>query len=162
MYSEYLSVCGFRVAAAQNGLEAVEKTRALLPDVVLMDLSLPIMDGWEATRQLKQDELTRHIPVIALTGHALVGYAESARRAGCDAFVTKPCLPEALVDEVNRMLARVRAAAAAASGAAPARSATAARAARSSARSTTRNTVTRKPRRLAAARAGRVAAGRRS
>src|SRR3982750_1143115 len=63
------------------------------------------MDGWEAARQLKADERTRHIPSVALTGHALAGHAEGARQAGCDSFVTKPCLPDALVAEIQRMLA---------------------------------------------------------
>jgi CheY-like chemotaxis protein len=62
------------------------------------------MDGWEATRRLKNDERTRHIPIVALTGHALAGHAEGARAAGCDAFVTKPCLPDALVAEIRRLL----------------------------------------------------------
>jgi CheY-like chemotaxis protein len=69
-----------------------------------MDLALPRMDGWEATRRLKMDERTRHIPIVALTGHALAGHAEGARQAGCDSFVTKPCLPDALVAEIQRML----------------------------------------------------------
>jgi CheY-like chemotaxis protein len=69
-----------------------------------MDLALPRMDGWEATRRLKADPRTRHIPVVALTGHALAGHAEGAREAGCDAFVTKPCLPDALVAEIKRLL----------------------------------------------------------
>jgi two-component system cell cycle response regulator DivK len=63
------------------------------------------MDGWEATRRLKTDERTKHIPIVALTGHALAGFAEGARQAGCDSFVTKPCLPDALVEEIQRMLA---------------------------------------------------------
>jgi len=106
MYAEYLSFSGFRVAEASNGLEAVEKAFALRPDVILMDLSLPGMDGWTATRQLKTDERTRGIPVVALTGHALAGASDGARQAGCDAFVTKPCLPDELVLEVRRMLER--------------------------------------------------------
>jgi CheY-like chemotaxis protein len=69
-----------------------------------MDLSLPGMDGWEATRRLKADDATRRIPVVALTGHALAGASEGAKRAGCDSFVTKPCLPDDLVVEVRRML----------------------------------------------------------
>ena len=104
MYAEYLRFCGFRVAEARNGNEALEQAFALMPDLVLMDLSLPGMDGWEATRQLKGDERTRHIPVVALTGHALAGASEGAKRAGCDSFVTKPCLPDDLVVEVRRML----------------------------------------------------------
>jgi CheY-like chemotaxis protein len=108
MYAEYLQFSGFRVAEARNGNEAIEQAFALKPDLILMDLSLPGMDGWEATRQLKSDERTRHIPVVALTGHALAGASEGARKAGCDSFVTKPCLPDDLVVEVRRMLNAVQ------------------------------------------------------
>jgi CheY-like chemotaxis protein len=108
MYAEYLRFCGFRVAEARNGNEALEQAFALMPDLILMDLSLPGMDGWEATRQLKSDERTRNIPVVALTGHALAGASEGAKRAGCDSFVTKPCLPDDLVVEVRRMLSTVK------------------------------------------------------
>ena len=104
MYAAYLQFSGYSVAEAANGVEAVEKTRELLPDIVLMDLALPRMDGWEATRRLKADPATKHIPIVALTGHALAGHAEGAREAGCDAFVTKPCLPDALVAEIKRLL----------------------------------------------------------
>ncbi|HSL23043.1 MAG TPA: response regulator [Vicinamibacterales bacterium] len=104
MYSEYLRFSGFDVIEASNGFEAVEKATSLRPDIVLMDLALPRMDGWEATRRLKGDARTRDIPVVALTGHALAGHADSAQKAGCDAFVTKPCLPDALVMEIERML----------------------------------------------------------
>jgi CheY-like chemotaxis protein len=107
MYVAYLQFAGFRVAEASNGVEAIEQSLALLPDIILMDLALPKMDGWEATRRLKTDERTRHIPVVALTGHALAGHAEGAKSAGCDSFVTKPCLPDALVAEIRRMLAVV-------------------------------------------------------
>ena len=104
MYAAYLQFSGYRVAEATNGLEAIEKTLELLPDIILMDLALPKMDGWEATRRLKSDARTKHIPIVALTGHALAGHAEGARQAGCDAFVTKPCLPDALVAEIRRLL----------------------------------------------------------
>ena len=104
MYAAYLQFSGYRVAEATNGLEAIEKTLELLPDIILMDLALPKMDGWEATRRLKSDDRTKHIPIVALTGHALAGHAEGARQAGCDSFVTKPCLPDALVAEIRRML----------------------------------------------------------
>jgi len=114
MFVEYLQYSGFRVAQAHNGLEALERAFDLRPDLVLMDLALPGMDGWEATRRLKDDERTSHIPVIAVTGHALAGHAEAARRAGCDGFITKPCLPDALVAEVRRMLVVGRSNAAAA------------------------------------------------
>lgn len=108
MYAEYLQFSGFRVAEARNGHEAIEKAFELRPDLILMDLSLPGKDGWEATRELKADERTRHIPVVALTGHALAGASEGAKRAGCDSFVTKPCLPDDLVVEVRRMLNAVQ------------------------------------------------------
>ena len=108
MYAAYLQFSGFDVAEAANGVEAVEKTTELLPDIVLMDLALPRMDGWEATRRLKGDPRTQHIPIVALTGHALAGHAEGARDAGCDSFVTKPCLPDALVAEIRRLLDQPR------------------------------------------------------
>jgi two-component system, cell cycle response regulator DivK len=104
MYAEYLRFAGYRVAEARNGLEALEKAAELMPDIILMDLALPKLDGWEATRRLKVNERTRTIPIVALTGHALAGHAEGAREAGCDSFVTKPCLPDALVAEIERML----------------------------------------------------------
>ena len=68
------------MAEATNGIEAIEKTVELMPDIILMDLALPRMDGWEATRRLKLDERTKHIPIVALTGHALAGHAEGANR----------------------------------------------------------------------------------
>jgi CheY-like chemotaxis protein len=108
MYAEYLQYSGFRVAEAKNGNEAVTQARSLRPDLILMDLSLPGMDGWEATRVLKADEDTKDIPIVALTGHALAGASEGARKAGCDSFVTKPCLPDDLVVEVRRMLNAVK------------------------------------------------------
>jgi CheY-like chemotaxis protein len=110
MYAEYLQFSGFRVAEAKNGNEAVDQAFALKPDLILMDLSLPGMDGWEATRRLKADEATKHIPIVALTGHALAGASEGARKAGCDSFVTKPCLPDDLVVEVRRMLSAAKSA----------------------------------------------------
>jgi CheY-like chemotaxis protein len=105
LYAQYFAFSGFRVAQASNGAEALEKAAECAPDVILMDLSLPGMDGWEATRRLKADPRTADIPVIALTGHALTGFRESAKSAGCDAFVTKPCLPDALLHKVRRLLA---------------------------------------------------------
>jgi two-component system, cell cycle response regulator DivK len=104
MYSEYLTYCGFDVLEAKNGKEAIEMAQAKQPDIIIMDLSLPVMDGWEATRRLKADERTRKIPVVALTGHALAGHSQGAREAGCDSFLAKPCLPDLLVAEIKRML----------------------------------------------------------
>jgi two-component system, cell cycle response regulator DivK len=105
MYAEYLRFSGFRVLEARNGEEALARARQDVPDVVLMDLALPLMDGWEATRRLKSDPRTARTLVVALTGHALAGHAEGARRAGCDAFVTKPCLPDELVEVIHKLLA---------------------------------------------------------
>jgi CheY-like chemotaxis protein len=103
-----LRYSGYDVVEASNGYEALERATELVPDIILMDLALPRMDGWEATRRLKADARTRHIPVVALTGHALAGHADSAQKAGCDAFVTKPCLPDALVAEIKRLLGAPR------------------------------------------------------
>jgi CheY-like chemotaxis protein len=108
MYCEYLRFSGFDVIEASNGFEAIEQASAEMPDIILMDLALPRMDGWEATRRLKADPRTRDIPIVALTGHALAGHADSAQKAGCDSFVTKPCLPDALVAEIQRMLGGVK------------------------------------------------------
>ncbi|MGH7278613.1 MAG: response regulator [Candidatus Rokuibacteriota bacterium] len=104
MYAEFLEYAGLRVAQADNGHEALERAFALRPDVIVMDLSLPGIDGWEATRQLKRDPRTKGIPVIALTGHALAGHSKGALDAGCDAFITKPCLPERLLAEIQKMV----------------------------------------------------------
>jgi CheY-like chemotaxis protein len=104
MYMQYLEFSGLRVAEAQNGHEALQQAFALLPDLIVMDLSLPGLDGWEATRRLKADKRTSRIPVIALTGHALAGHSKGAIEAGCDAFITKPCLPERLLEEIRKML----------------------------------------------------------
>jgi len=104
MYTEYLEFSGFEVVEAENGMEALQRAVDAAPDIILMDLSLPVMDGWEATRRLKADSRTASIPVVALTGHALAGISEGAKKAGCDSFVTKPCLPEDLVKEIRRVL----------------------------------------------------------
>jgi two-component system cell cycle response regulator DivK len=104
MYGEYLEYSGYDVIEAANGIEALQRAVDDKPDIILMDLSLPVMDGWEATRRLKADERTAGIPVVALTGHALAGISDGARQAGCDSFVTKPCLPEDLVLEIKRVL----------------------------------------------------------
>jgi CheY-like chemotaxis protein len=109
MYAEFLAFSGFRVAEAENGLEALERAFELTPDLIVMDLSLPGMDGWEATRRLKADERTRAVPVLALTGNALAGHSQRAKEVGCDAFVTKPCLPDELVRQVQKLLETTRA-----------------------------------------------------
>lgn len=102
---EYLKVDGYELASAADGLEAVQMAQDLLPDVILMDVWLPKMDGLEATRRLRQDPRTRHIPIIALTAHGLASARSKALEAGCDAVITKPFLPEALAAEIRRQLA---------------------------------------------------------
>jgi CheY-like chemotaxis protein len=108
MYAEYLQFAGFRVAQAHDGFTAVEQARLLLPDLILMDMALPRVDGWEATRRIKHEPATRHIPVIALTGHAFSSHRDMAEDVGCAAFITKPCLPDILVTEIRRVLTAAR------------------------------------------------------
>lgn len=102
MYVEYLQFQGFRVAEAVNGEEAVARANELHPALIVMDLSLPVMDGWEATRRLKANPKTNDIVVIALTGHAEASHAKKALEAGCDDFVAKPCLPDQLVARIRK------------------------------------------------------------
>ena len=108
MYAEYLEFSGFEIVQAGNGVEAIDRAHDSHPDVILMDLSLPVMDGWEATRRLKADDETKQIPVLAVTGHALTGVSNDAKNAGCDGFITKPCLPEDLVTEIRKVLGGTR------------------------------------------------------
>ena len=93
MYAEYLEFSGFRVAQATNGAEALDQAFALRPDIILMDLSLPIIDGWEATRRLKGDERTRSIPVVMLTAMALSVDREGLQEEGFSGVLFKPVLP---------------------------------------------------------------------
>lgn len=104
LYRSYLELCGFDVVEAVNGVEALQRALDAAPDVILMDLSLPIMDGWEATRRLKQDPRTADIPIVALTGNGSNGSDPSATRGQWDAFVAKPCLPEDLVRKIQVVL----------------------------------------------------------
>lgn len=105
LYAQQFAISGFDVIEAGNGADAIAHTTSHVPDVVLMDLSLPVLDGWEATRRLKNDARTAHIPVVALTAHDGSGELQRATRAGCDWFVPKPCPPDALITEVRRVLA---------------------------------------------------------
>ena len=104
MYSDYLRVSGMRVEEAGDGIEAIEKCRALMPDIVLMDVSLPGLDGWEVTSMIKSDPVTARIPIIALTGHVFPEEIETARDVGCHGFLAKPCLPDQVVFEIRRIL----------------------------------------------------------
>ena len=105
MYAEYLSFSGFRVAEAATGLEALDKAFELLPDLILMDLSLPGIDGWEATRRLKADPVLKTIPVIALTAYAMREDEARARAAGCDDYLSKPVDEAALFRKIRQRLA---------------------------------------------------------
>ena len=96
---------GYRVAEATTGAEAMELARSLDPALVLMDVGMPDIDGWTATRALKSDPKTRHIIIIAFTAHALPGDRETARNAGCDGYLAKPIEPRRLAQEVARALA---------------------------------------------------------
>ena len=104
LYGTYLAIHGYRVEEASDGHGAVEKALRLLPDIILMDLSLPGIDGWDVTSRLKRDDRTAHIPIIAFTAHALPKEIARALAVGCDAIITKPCLPEVLVKEIVRVL----------------------------------------------------------
>jgi two-component system, cell cycle response regulator DivK len=105
MYAAYLNLAGFRVLKASDGLEALAIARRTVPDIVLMDLGLPIIDGFEATRRLKSDPVTRHIPVVALTAQSAPS-AETLRTIGFDSVIMKPCLPDDLAERVERVVAR--------------------------------------------------------
>lgn len=105
MLSRRLRKRGYEVIIAIDGMEGVEKSRSVVPDLILMDMSLPVMDGWDATRRLKSDASTRDIPVIALTAHAMAGDEEKARAAGCDEFDTKPVEIVRLLEKIERLLA---------------------------------------------------------
>jgi CheY-like chemotaxis protein len=102
---ELLGHAGLRTEQAGDGNEALEKALTLHPDLILLDLSLPGVDGWEITRRLKADPLTRAIHIVALTAHATRGPLDRAREVGCDLVLTKPCPPDQLVARVKRLLA---------------------------------------------------------
>ena len=104
LYAEYLRIAGLRAEVAEDGYDALSKAEALCPSVIIMDLAMPRMDGWEATRRLKQNPLTRGIPVIALTGHVIERSRERAIEAGADGYLTKPCFPDSLLAEVHRVM----------------------------------------------------------
>ena len=102
----YLKRTGFDVLTAADGQQAVGVAHLESPDLILMDMSLPVLDGWEATRRLKADPATRSIPVIALTAHAMAGDREKALEAGCDEYETKPVEFPRLLEKVRLLLGR--------------------------------------------------------
>ncbi len=104
MLSRRLVKRGYEVTIATDGEQGVEMARTGSPDLILMDMSLPVMDGWTATRTLKDDEATAGIPVIALTAHAMAGDEEKALAAGCDDFDTKPIELTRLLDKIEALV----------------------------------------------------------
>jgi CheY-like chemotaxis protein len=110
LYALYLSMLGYNVAVAVDGREAVESTRRHLPDVIVMDLDMPQVDGWAAICQLRSDAATAAIPIIVLTGHDFKAQLKDvALAAGAVSYLMKPCFPEDLAREVNARLAVHRA-----------------------------------------------------
>lgn len=106
MLHRRLTRAGFDVIIATNGKEAVERATASPPDLIVMDLSLPVLDGWEATRILKAQPETKGIPIIALSAHAMTGSRDKALAAGCDEFEAKPVNFQIFVDKIKAVLAK--------------------------------------------------------
>lgn len=106
MLSRRLKRRGFEILFATNGAEGIEQAHAQSPDLILMDMNLPIIDGWDATRQIKASQATQKIPIIALTAHAMSGDRQRALDAGCDDFETKPIELEQLLEKIERYLAK--------------------------------------------------------
>jgi two-component system, cell cycle response regulator DivK len=103
MLSRRLVRRGYEISFAEDGVQAVSKTQAEMPDLILMDLSLPVMDGWEATRVLKTDEATKAIPIIVLTAHAMAGDRDRAMQAGANDYDTKPVDLERLLGKITAL-----------------------------------------------------------
>jgi CheY-like chemotaxis protein len=104
IFSGMLAHAGFTVIEAADGTEALAKAESEHPDLILMDLSIPGVDGWEVTRRLKASDAWRKVPIIALTAHAMRGDEERALQAGCDGYLAKPISPKKVVEEVKRYL----------------------------------------------------------
>jgi len=110
MLSRRLERKGYSISMAVDGGAGVEKAGAEVPDLILMDMSLPVLDGWEATRRVKGNPQTKHIPVIALTAHAMTGDRDKAMEAGCDDYDTKPIDLARLLSKIETQLERTKAA----------------------------------------------------
>ena len=104
MLSRRLIRRGFQVVFAMDGQQGIDLARSERPDIILMDMSLPVIDGWEATRRLKADDATRTVPVIGLTAHAMSGDREKAIEAGCDDYDTKPVELDRLIGKIEHLL----------------------------------------------------------
>ena len=109
MLSRRLIRRGFQVVFAMDGQQGVDLARSERPDIILMDMSLPVIDGWEATRRVKADDVTRSVPVIGLTAHAMAGDREKAIEAGCDDYDTKPVELDRLIGKIERLLGTAKA-----------------------------------------------------
>jgi CheY-like chemotaxis protein len=107
MLSRRLTKKGFEVVIAVDGREGVSMASSESPDLILLDMSLPVMDGWAAARAIRGDEGTRDIPVIALTAHAMMGDREKAIEAGCDDYDTKPVKMQRLLEKIEAILGRI-------------------------------------------------------
>ena len=109
LYAEWLTHAGFKVEQAHNGLQALERAFEAVPDIVVTDLNIPGIDGYELTKRLKQDPRTRGVPVLAVTGYAAFAADPGrAQRAGCDAVLEKPCSPEDLETAVRNLITNTR------------------------------------------------------
>ena len=106
IYAAYFAHQGFRVEQAGDGAEALDKVEQAMPDVIIMDLAMPVLDGWETTRRIKSDEKTKHIVIVAVTGHVFGQNLRRAEEAGADAVLTKPCRPDEVFDVVMQFLDR--------------------------------------------------------
>jgi CheY-like chemotaxis protein len=106
MLSRRLLRRGYEIAVAVDGSESLSMAKSQAPDLILMDMTLPVISGWEATQRLKDDPSTRHIPVIALTAHAMVDDRDQAMKAGCDDYDTKPIELGRLLEKIEYLLAR--------------------------------------------------------
>lgn len=104
MLSRRLIKYGFQITVAIDGGESVQLAKSMVPDLILMDMSLPVMDGWEATLQIKADPMTQNIPVIALTAHAMGEDRQKALDAGCDEYDTKPIELSRLLSKIHKLL----------------------------------------------------------
>ena len=104
MLSRRLIKRGFTVLSAVNGKEGIDKASSIMPDLILMDLSLPIINGWDATREIKANKDTSHIPIIALTAHAMAEDRKKALDAGCDEYDTKPIEFDGLLEKINKLI----------------------------------------------------------
>jgi two-component system, cell cycle response regulator DivK len=109
MLSRRLIRRGFQVVFAMDGQQGVDLARSERPDIILMDMSLPVIDGWEATRRVKADDSTRGVPVIGLTAHVMPGDREKAIEAGCDDYDTKPVEFDRLIGKMERLLGAAKA-----------------------------------------------------